>query len=354
MAGGLLTLLAGLWTGLVRLGWELPAPRVDWPSLHGPLLLSGFLGTLIGLERAVGIRKKWAYVFPVLNLAGVITLVGGAPPVFPAAFSVAASGGLVLVMLFIFKRQPGLHTGVMVAGAAHWLLGCVLWLHGAPLAEAIHAWILFLVFTIAGERLELSRFGGASTARSWLRNVLFTLLAVFLIAAAGISHHLFNLGSRLLGAGFVGLALWLFRYDLARKTIQQTGLPRFTATCILSGYPWLALGGLLLVLYGDVPAGLSHDAILHSILLGFVFSMIFGHAPIMFPAVTGKAMPYSPRFYAHFALLHLSLLLRVFADLSTWPHLRYYAGLINALAILLFLANNILSVREGSAKTQPV
>jgi len=46
----LLALLAALWAGLVRLGWTLPV----FPSLvmvHGPLMVCGFLGTLIPLER---------------------------------------------------------------------------------------------------------------------------------------------------------------------------------------------------------------------------------------------------------------------------------------------------------------
>jgi len=48
-------LLLGLWAGLLRLGWSSPA----FPNLalaHGPLMVSGFLGGLIPLERAIAIR----------------------------------------------------------------------------------------------------------------------------------------------------------------------------------------------------------------------------------------------------------------------------------------------------------
>ena len=58
MALGLLALLTALWGGLVRLGWAWPLP---WPTLfiaHGPLMVCGFLGTLIGVERAVALVIK--------------------------------------------------------------------------------------------------------------------------------------------------------------------------------------------------------------------------------------------------------------------------------------------------------
>jgi hypothetical protein len=51
---GAIALIAGLRIGLVRMEWPLifgvPVVLAD----HGPLMVSGFLGTLIGLERAVG------------------------------------------------------------------------------------------------------------------------------------------------------------------------------------------------------------------------------------------------------------------------------------------------------------
>ncbi|MCO5243594.1 MAG: hypothetical protein M9927_07165 [Anaerolineae bacterium] len=48
-------LLAAMWAGLVRMGWQLPLLRPTLPMAHGPLMVCGFLGTLVGLERAVGL-----------------------------------------------------------------------------------------------------------------------------------------------------------------------------------------------------------------------------------------------------------------------------------------------------------
>jgi hypothetical protein len=88
---------------------------------------------------------------------------------------------------------------------------------------------------------------------------------------------------------------------------------------------------------------------LHSIFLGFVFSMIFAHAPIILPTITGLSLPFQEIFYLHAGLLHLSLLLRIAGDLGLWLLLQQWGGLVNTLAVLLFLINNIRAVKGGAA-----
>ena len=61
MALAMGALLTGVWAGLVRLGWQVPLLAAIPPSAHGPLMVSGFLGTLIGLERAVVLGRFWTY-----------------------------------------------------------------------------------------------------------------------------------------------------------------------------------------------------------------------------------------------------------------------------------------------------
>jgi hypothetical protein len=121
-------------------------------------------------------------------------------------------------------------------------------------------------------------------------------------------------------------------------------LPRFIAACLLSGYVWLAIGGVLVLRFGALVAGPRYDAVLHAIFLGFVFAMIFGHAPIIFPAVLGSPISFRPAFYAHLSLLHFSLALRLAGDLAGWLTARQWGGLLNALVLLLFLANTVYAV----------
>lgn len=145
----------------------------------------------------------------------------------------------------------------------------------------------------------------------------------------------------------IGLALWLLRHDVARYTLHKTGLARFIAACLLSGYVWLAAGGLLGLIFGGIAAGPRYDAILHAVFLGFVFSMIFGHAPIVLPSVLGIPLTYHPSFYVPLAMLHLSLALRVVGDLVSWWDGRQWGGLLNAVVLLLFLGNTARVIRQS-------
>jgi hypothetical protein len=53
-----------MWAGLVRLGWNLPPLIPTLSRTHGPLMISGFLGTLINLERVIALNRKWMYAAP--------------------------------------------------------------------------------------------------------------------------------------------------------------------------------------------------------------------------------------------------------------------------------------------------
>ncbi len=346
MALAMLALLAGMWGGLFRMGWVVPLAHPVLVFDHGPLMISGFLGTLIGLERAVALGQRWAYAGPVLTGLGAIALLAGLPD--PGGQLLLAAGSLVLVAVFavIIGEQPELFAVTMGLGAACWFVGNSLWALGRPVFGAVSWWLSFLVLTIAGERLELSRM----LQRSRTSQIAFvSIVAVF---AAALTRGGFgsNTGARIAGLALLALSVWLLCYDVARRTVHQQGLPRFTAVCLLSGYVWLAVGGVLGLWFGAVIAGFAYDAVLHAVFLGFVFAMIFGHAPIIFPAVLGLPVPFRPVFYVHLAVLHLSVLLRLCGDLTQRPPLRQWGGLLNVVAVIFFLGNTVTSVVLRSAR----
>ena len=156
----------------------------------------------------------------------------------------------------------------------------------------------------------------------------------------------FDGGVRLFGLGLAGLAAWLGSHDIARRTVKQTGLTRFIAICLLTGYVWLGISGLSAMWFGGVPVGPRYDATLHAFFLGFVFAMIFAHAPIIFPAVLGARMTYRPLFYAHVLLLQGTLVARVIGDVGGWGAGRQVGGLLNAVTLLLFLVNTVSALRN--------
>ncbi len=344
VALGIIALLAALWGALLRLGWSLPPIISGLPNVHGPLMVSGFLGTLISLERAVALRARWAFAAPLLSALGALTLLSGVSAVAGALLIALGSLGMVAIFLTIVRRQPALFTYTMAFGAVAWFIGNVIWFTGLPIFRLVQWWAAFLILTIVGERLELSRLMRLSRTVEtfyFLAIVLFTFgLVVDSIEGIFFPATGSAIGIQITGVGMVALALWLLRYDIARRTVRQTGLTRFIAWCLLFGYVWLGLGGVLRVLSPYISVTNMYDAVLHTIFLGFVMSMIFGHAPIILPAVLGRPMPYYPSFYAHLVLLHLSLVLRIVCDLisgSTAFSIWQWAGMFNVVAVLLFL-----------------
>jgi len=81
--------------------------------------------------------------------------------------------------------------------------------------------------------------------------------------------------------------------------------------------------------------------------------MIFAHAPIIFPSITGIMIPFRNSFYLHLALLHVSLVLRIFGDFQETVALRQWGGLFNVVAIMFFLANNLWSAIHAGAPKNP-
>jgi hypothetical protein len=339
----ILALLAAMWGGLLRLGWGWPPLQPVLPLAHGPLMVSGFLGTVVGLERAVALNQRWAFLSPLFTGLGALAVIAGLPVAAGAALMTLGGLGLVAVFGHIIRRQPALFTGTMGLGALAWLVGNALWLVGRPIYQVVLWWAAFLLLTIAGERLELARVLRPSPAS----RAAFLLTTGVFMAGTVVASFVFGPGVRIAGLGMLGMAAWLLRYDIARRTVRKPGLTRFIAVCLLAGYVWLAAGGLMGLIYGGVPAGPRYDALLHALFLGFVFSMIFGHAPIILPAVLGVRMVFDRTLYILLLLLHLSLLLRVIGDLSGWGAGRQGGGLLNAIVLLLFLANTARVIRKG-------
>ncbi len=332
LALALFTLGLGLWAGLLRLGWALPAFRA-LPIAHGSLMISGFLGALIGLERAVALRKPWGHLAPIFAVFGTLLWAFGI--LWGAWGAFAASIVLSALYLVAARQQLSWSGAIMGTGALCWGVGNLLWAWGRSFAQITPWWAAFLVLTIVGERLELARL----QKLSGVTRVLFALSVILFVGGVLLALAHRDLGVRVSSVGMLALALWLLRSDVARRTVQQTRLVRYIAITLLLGYLWLGIAGILGVIWGGASAGPYYDALWHALLVGFVFSMIFGHAPIIFPALLKLRIPFSASFYGPLALLHLSLIVRVLSDLAPWAAGRSWGGLLNALAVLFFFVN---------------
>lgn len=356
MALGMSVLVIGAWGGLLRAGSPLPGWLMPSVPHHGPLMIGGFLGTLITLERAVALRRWWCFFGPAFAAAGAWVMLITGEAGLGAVLITAASIVLLVGFAVILHRQRTTFTVVMTLGAVAWFVGNVLWLGGFMIPQLVPWWTAFLVLTIVGERLDLSRFMPPRLGAKLSFVIATSVYGLGLLL--GLAWP--GLGLLVMGVGLVALAVWLSVYDVARRTIRMTGLPRFAAAALLTGYAWLAVGGMLAAWYAiNTPAagntswwmsvpmgGLAYDGLWHALLLGFVFSMIFGHAPIIFPAVLGVQMRFSQLFYLHLTLLHLTLIVRTIGGVTLHPDWRAWGAIGNALAILLFLVMTVSHVRR--------
>lgn len=351
---GLIALLFGLVAGLWRLPWELGFAASTAP-LHGPLMVAGFLGTVIGVERAAALGRPWAWLAPIATGLGALLMliVGALPPTLP--FRAEQAGGLLFalgalalcaIFLAVLRRQPTLFNGVMGLGALSFLVANAFLAAGKPIAAAVPGWNAFLLLTIAGERLELGRVLAPKRGTG----PLFITLSAIALAGALAAPFALRGADRLLGIAMLVFGLWLASNDVARRTVRLAGVTRYTAVCLLSGYFWLVIAGLSYLAKPGEMIGPHFDATLHAFTVGFVLAMIFGHAPIIVPALTGKAVDFRGHFYLPLALLHASLLMRVAGDHAGAQLVRRWGGLLNEVALVLFVIVLIAAVRRGAQR----
>jgi hypothetical protein len=320
-------LLSGLWTGLARLGFLLPGGTPALAEFHSALMVSGFLGTVISLERAVALGRWWAYAAPALSAIGVLLLLAAAPA-FAAGIFLLASLALTVNSVVAVARQPALFTVILAVAAACWGIGTITWIIGHSAAEIAGWWLGFLVLTVAAERLELSRL--LSPPR--LSEVTFAFAASLILIGAARGEFA-GTSAPFAGIGLLASTLWLVKHDVARRTVQQSGQTRFSAS-------------LMLLLVPPGTMAFSYDAIVHAITIGFILSMIFGHAPIILPAVTGLRVKFRALAYAPFALLQLSVLVRVMADLFEWISMRTISGPLTIVALAGYGGTLIIASRQ--------
>ena len=333
-----LTLIAAVLGGLLRAGLIVPATATAaWlPHAgvwHAALMICAFFGTVIGIERAVAVKLRAGYAAPLASsLAGVCLLLDHAQ--LGSWLFVVAGLVFTWINIVVVRRQPAPHTRLLLTAAATWLVGNMLFALGEGTAAVLPWWFGFLVMTIAAERLEMTRLMRRRPAAPWL---LLAILAAML-AGASWSWASTRAGGVLFGASLVLLAWWLVSYDIARRTVAAAGLSRYMALCLLTGYVWLAIGGV-----AWIATALGHpwrDAALHALGLGFIFSMIMGHAPVILPAIAGVKLRFGWPFYVPLVALHLSLLVRLLWG-GFEPAQRALGAALNAASIVLFAATMV-------------
>lgn len=331
-------MLSGLNAALVRLGVWAPVASERIGDLHGPVMVLGFMGTLISLERAQALRNSLAYLAPALLGLGSIFLVAGLPPTLGKLLLLDGTLAFVAVMVALWVRAPLGLVAAQVLGAFMAALAAGLWLV-VDIAALIPLLAAFLVITIAAERAELAQL-------TMGRRAIPTLLVMgsVLALSASLAVVVPQVGGGIFGAACLVTAVWLFRDDVGRRMVRTDGLRRFNAAALLAGNFWLAVAGIVWLVTGQPTGRGAYDITIHGVLLGFGLSMIIAHAPIIFPAVLGRPLPYKPVMWVPLGVLHGGMVVRALGDLTGIDLLFRTGGIVTVSSLLLFAATVIFSV----------
>lgn len=332
-----LNLLGALGGGLVRLG-ALPAQAfgptgVHAIGAHGAVMMAGFFGALIALERVVALRRGlWV---PVLAALGGWLAWGAGLWAAAGGLWVASAAGLFGLYAWAgWRRAMSLPLAVEASGALALLVANAAFVAGLNDAARL-GWSAFLVLTIAGERRELTRLvrlpGWAANGflLIWAGTGAAVLAGLLLPAAADAAWWV----------SMALLAAWLLRCDVATRQWRARGWAGHTAICLLVGYGWLALAAVLGLL--------GHAVAWHLLWLGFVMAMVFGHAPIMLPALAGWRPEPTRWALLPLGVLGASLALRAVASIAGWPAGLALAAAGHAAAFVMFGAVMVRAVRRG-------
>jgi hypothetical protein len=301
----LLSLLAGAATGLARIGWT----ELSTPSMvhHGGIMIGGFIGTLIILEKIIPLKRRWLFVLPFFSAGSVALFFAG---LTGSAFIllILAGIGLTAVFLHYLMMEKSIIYLLMLTGSLCWTTGNILLLKTGAYPPALPWWMAFALFVISAERIELMKFLPVTKKQKYL----FIMILVVFITGSKMSFH--QLGNIISGFSLIFVTLWLMRFDIIAISLRKDGVTRYVASALLSGYFSLLVSGIVLLFFARHLFG--YDTLVHTFFIGFVFAMIFAHGPIILPGVMGITVkPYHRIFYFWLFLLHASWIIRAFSGL---------------------------------------
>jgi hypothetical protein len=161
--------------------------------------------------------------------------------------------------------------------------------------------------------------------------VLILLLGLFFL---GMWMPFHGKGNWLMGGAAIFISFWLLRFDMARIASKKNRQFRYSGIGLQVGYLWLVLFGIVLCFMEM--HGLFYDLYLHTFFLGFTFSMIWAHAPIILPRVLNINLNlYHPVLWFGWFVFQFTLLGRIASSLLGFSEWRSFFGIYNGWSILL-------------------
>ncbi|MBE7325016.1 hypothetical protein IEQ44_10130 [Nocardioides sp. Y6] len=325
-------LLLGVDAGLDLFDTWAPVTGERLRDSHGVLMVLGFVGSLVSLERAVALRRPVALLAPLGLSLGTLAQLHAATAAPGAWLVVAGALGLLTVSAVLWRRQRDDAVLVETMGAVLAVGAALLWRGGVDVPLLLPWLAGFLVLTIVGERLELARLAMGPRAAPTL---LLTTAAFCVCVVASLLWP--RVGAAGVGLTLAGLTWWLATHDVARRTVRGRGLTRFMGASMLAGQVWLGVAAGVWLVVGPVTSGGAYDAVVHAVFLGFTMSMVMAHAPVILPAVAGIRLDFHWAMWLPAGLLQVSLVVRLWLGDALGSGLAHtVGGVLNVVAVLSF------------------
>ncbi|MEE8471550.1 MAG: hypothetical protein V3S82_00120 [Dehalococcoidia bacterium] len=359
-------MLLGVVLGALRLlssqGILSPTPLASLQSHHGALRVFGFLAPLLLTERYLGAvhfsLNRSIHALPFLAIGGGILkllswVTGVAALNTLGSLAVVAAVVLYIYILYTVSKQSAqpLPFRFMILGALVLLAGALINIGRSPVVNPSFTLLLisFPILTILGERVELSRFLSPEVYRRagwgfWAAVAASALLVLRLTVID--SGYLVVVWAVLLAV----VAVPVLRPELTLIRLGKRGLHRYLGRHLIVAYGWFFLGLLVLVISGEgYPL---YDAATHALAIGFVFTMIMAHAPVIAPVILHRAAAEDKLSLYPLALLTAGTAMRVAgyplnAVGVDIPALVGLSGLVILLAIITFVVMMVRSFRQA-------
>lgn len=332
----ILSLIVGIYTGWLRTGLQFG--YIPGLGEHGAIMVGSFLTTVVIVERIITFKKRIILILPLINVLSLVFFLLDQYRIAYVLLVIGAGGLTILMFYFTFKFKE-LHNYLLSIGAMCLLIGNLFLLFLGKYPPASIWWIAFFLFTIVAERLELTRYLPVSK----LQKVLLSIFLLIFIVGMLMKFHLY--GKYLSSLSLILTAVWLLKFDIATKNIRKEGMFRYLGILLMTSYIWLIVTAAIFLVESN--SMLVYEAGLHSFFLGFVFSMIFAHAPIILPGIIGTNIKvFRPLLYLWFYILQVSLLVRLIGDLLGSYETRQITSIFNGIAILGFFVSIFIIVRR--------
>lgn len=344
IASFVFAVVLGVWRIALTRGFVLPSiPEILPP--HGNVMVGAFLGTLIIFERMFALPIKWLvwvpYAWGLSALTIHLDFIG-----FKILNLIALLGWGV--HRFIAYKTFKNFFNPLVEFIAYIALSTALF-HENGLARSVESALSGLSFAIAVigvERIELT----LSSQRKSAKLVYVSLIIYLLLSILNSLFYIIPLQAIGIALFLVGLGLIyndsviIMAFKGAGFGITKTPLHKFSRQTLMVAYVWLLFSAISITFW-ELIQSVAKDVVFHSIGLGFIFTMILSHAPVVLGSTLAKMPKRAPSIIL-FYLFQVMTAVRILADLlvSNFIELWIWSGWITGTLHFVIFVFYMLSV----------